>query len=150
MNPYRLELAKRMGATLAHNIQDGPVADVQKTLGMREGFDVGLEMSGSGDALKEMLANMCHGGKIALLGIPTKEMSFDWNTVIFNMITLKGIYGREMYETWYMMQSMLQTGLDISPIITHRFHYTQFEEAFEVMRSGNAGKVVMDWVGSLA
>jgi threonine 3-dehydrogenase len=150
MNPYRLELAKRMGATLAHNIQDGPVADVQKTLGMREGFDVGLEMSGSGDALKEMLANMCHGGKIALLGIPTKEMSFDWNTVIFNMITLKGIYGREMYETWYMMQSMLQTGLDISPIITHRFHYTQFEEAFEVMRSGNAGKVVMDWVRSLA
>ena len=150
MNPYRLELAKRMGATLAHNIQDGPVADVQKTLGMREGFDVGLEMSGSGDALKEMLANMCHGGKIALLGIPTKEMSFDWNTVIFNMITLKGIYGREMYETWYMMQSMLQTGLDISPIITHRFHYTQYEEAFEVMRSGNAGKVVMDWVGSLA
>jgi threonine 3-dehydrogenase len=150
MNPYRLELAKRMGATLAHNIQDGPVADVQKTLGMREGFDVGLEMSGSGDALKEMLANMCHGGKIALLGLPTKEMSFDWNTVIFNMITLKGIYGREMYETWYMMQSMLQTGLDISPIITHRFHYTQFEEAFEVMRSGNAGKVVMDWVGSLA
>jgi threonine 3-dehydrogenase len=117
---------------------------------MREGFDVGLEMSGSGDALKEMLANMCHGGKIALLGLPTKEMSFDWNTVIFNMITLKGIYGREMYETWYMMQSMLQTGLDISPIITHRFHYTQFEEAFEVMRSGNAGKVVMDWVGSLA
>jgi threonine 3-dehydrogenase len=150
MNPYRLELAKRMGATLAHNIQDGPVADVQKTLGMREGFDVGLEMSGSGDALKEMLANMCHGGKIVLLGLPTKEMSFDWNTVIFNMITLKGIYGREMYETWYMMQSMLQTGLDISPIITHRFHYTQFEEAFEVMRSGNAGKVVMDWVGSLA
>ena len=150
MNPYRLELAKRMGATLAHNIQDGPVADVQKSLGMKEGFDVGLEMSGSGDALKEMLANMCHGGKIALLGIPTKEMSFDWNTVIFNMITLKGIYGREMYETWYMMQSMLQTGLDISPIITHRFHYTQYEEAFEVMRSGNAGKVVMDWVGSLA
>ena len=150
MNPYRLELAKWMGATLAHNIQDGPVADVQKTLGMREGFDVGLEMSGSGDALKEMLANMCHGGKIALRGIPTKEMSFDWNTVIFNMITLKGIYGREMYETWYMMQSMLQTGLDISPIITHRFHYTQFEEAFEVMRSGNAGKVVMDWVRSPA
>ena len=150
MNPYRLELAKRMGATLAHNIQDGPVADVQKTLGMREGFDVGLEMSGSGDALKEMLANMCHGGKIALLGIPTKEMSFDWNTVIFNMITLKGIYGREMYETWYMMQSMLQTGLDISPVSTHRFHYTQFEEAFEAMRSGNAGKVVMDWVRSPA
>jgi threonine 3-dehydrogenase len=149
-NPYRLELARRMGATIAHNIQDGPIADVQKSLGMKEGFDVGLEMSGSGDALKELLANMCHGGKIALLGIPTTDVAIDWTTVIFNMITLKGIYGREMYETWYMMQSMLQTGLDISPIITHRFHYTQFEEAFEVMRSGNAGKVVMDWVGSLA
>ena len=146
MNPYRLELAKRMGATIAHNIQDGPIADVQKSLGMKEGFDVGLEMSGSGDALKELLANMCHGGKIALLGIPITDVAIDWTTLIFNMITLKGIYGREMYETWYMMQSMLQTGLDISPIITHRFHYTQFEEAFEVMRSGNAGKVVMDWV----
>ena len=149
-NPYRLELARRMGATIAHNIQDGPVAGIQERLGMKEGFDVGLEMSGSGDALKELLANMCHGGKIALLGIPTTDLAIDWTTVIFNMITLKGIYGREMYETWYMMQSMLQTGLDISPIITHRFHYTQFEEAFEVMRSGNAGKVVMDWVGSAA
>jgi threonine 3-dehydrogenase len=149
-NPYRLELAKRMGATIAHNIQDGPVAGIQERLGMKEGFDVGLEMSGSGDALKEMLANMCHGGKIALLGIPTTDVAIDWTTLIFNMITLKGVYGREMYETWYMMQSMLQTGLDISPIITHRFHYTQFEEAFDVMRSGNAGKVVMDWVGSLA
>ena len=149
-NPYRLELARRMGATIAHNIQDGPVAGIQERLGMKEGFDVGLEMSGSGDALKELLANMCHGGKIALLGIPTTDLAIDWTTVIFNMITLKGIYGREMYETWYMMQSMLQTGLDISPIITHRFHYTQFEEAFEVMHSGNAGKVVMDWVGSAA
>jgi threonine 3-dehydrogenase len=149
-NPYRLALARRMGATIAYNIQDGPIADIQKSLGMKEGFDVGLEMSGSGDALKELLANMCHGGKLALLGIPTTEVAIDWTTVIFNMITLKGIYGREMYETWYMMQSMLQTGLDISPIITHRFHYTQFEEAFEVMRSGNAGKVVMDWVRSPA
>jgi threonine 3-dehydrogenase len=149
-NPYRLELARRMGATIAHNIQDGPVAGIQERLGMKEGFDVGLEMSGSGDALKELLANMCHGGKIALLGIPTTDVAIDWTTVIFNMITLKGIYGREMYETWYMMQSMLQTGLDISPIITHRFHYTQFEEAFDVMRSGNAGKVVMDWVSSAA
>ena len=117
---------------------------------MKEGFDVGLEMSGSGDAIKELLANMCHGGKIALLGIPAADVAIDWTTVIFNMITLKGIYGREMYETWYMMQSMLHTGLDISPVITHRFHYTQFEEAFEVMRSGNAGKVVMDWVRSPA
>ncbi|MEI8189642.1 MAG: L-threonine 3-dehydrogenase [candidate division NC10 bacterium] len=149
-NPYRLKLASRMGATIAHNIQDGPVAGIQERLGMKEGFDVGLEMSGSGDALKELLANMCHGGKIALLGIPTTDVAIDWTTVIFNMITLKGIYGREMYETWYMMQSMLQTGLDISPVITHRFHYTQFEEAFEVMRSGNAGKVVMDWADSAA
>ena len=149
-NPYRLELARRMGATIAHNIQDGPVAGIQERLGMKEGFDVGLEMSGSGDALKELLANMCHGGKIALLGIPTTDVAIDWTTVIFNMITLKGVYGREMYETWYMMQSMLQTGLNISPVITHRFHYTQFEEAFEVMRSGNAGKVVMDWVRSPA
>lgn len=149
-NPYRLELARRMGATIAHNIQDGPVAGIQERLGMKEGFDVGLEMSGGGDALKELLANMCHGGKIALLGIPTTDVAIDWTTVIFNMITLKGVYGREMYETWYMMQSMLQTGLDISPIITHRFHYTQFEDAFEVMRSGNSGKVVMDWVRSPA
>jgi len=146
MNPYRLALAKKMGATIAHNVKDGPIADVQKQLGMREGFDVGMEMSGSGEAFKDMLKNMCHGGKIAMLGIPSGDLAIDWNTVIFNMITIKGIYGREMYETWYMMQSMLQTGLDISPIITHRFHYTQFEEAFAVMRSGNSGKVVMSWV----
>ena len=93
-----------------------------------------------------MLANMCHGGKIALLGIPAGELAIDWNTVIFNMLTIRGIYGREMYETWYLMQSMLQTGLDITPVITHRFHYTQFEEAFDVMRSGKSGKVIMDWV----
>ena len=149
-NPYRLELARRMGATIAHNIQDGPVSGIQERLGMKEGFDVGLEMSGSGDAIKELLANMCHGGKIALLGIPTTDVAIDWTTVIFNMITLKGVYGREMYETWYMMQSMLQTGLEISPVITHRLHYTQFEEAFDVMRSGNSGKVVMDWMDPAA
>jgi threonine 3-dehydrogenase len=146
MNPYRLALARKMGATIAHNVKDGPISDVQKRLGMREGFDVGMEMSGSGEAFKDMLRNMCHGGKIAMLGIPSGDLAIDWNTVIFNMITIKGIYGREMYETWYMMQSMLQTGLDISPVITHRFHYTQFEEAFAVMRSGNSGKVVMSWV----
>jgi len=146
MNPYRLALARKMGATIAHNVKDGPIADVQKQLGMKEGFDVGMEMSGSGEAFKDMLRNMCHGGKIAMLGIPSGDLAIDWNTVIFNMITIKGIYGREMYETWYMMQSMLQTGLDISPVITHRFHYTQFEEAFAVMRSGNSGKVVMSWV----
>jgi threonine 3-dehydrogenase len=113
---------------------------------MKEGFDVGLEMSGSGEAFRDMLANMCHGAKIAMLGIPSEELAIDWNTVIFNMLTIKGIYGREMYETWYLMQSMLQAGLDISPVITHRFHFTEFEEAFDVMRSGNSGKVILNWV----
>lgn len=147
MNPYRLALAKKMGATMTVNVREGrPLKEVQRELGMKEGFDVGLEMSGSGDAFKDMLANMCHGGKIAILGIPTQELAIDWSTVIFNMITIRGIYGREMYETWYMMQSMIQTGLDISPVITHRFRYTEFEEAFEVMRSGNSGKVLLNWV----
>ena len=144
--PYRLELAKRMGATVALDIREKSVAQVQKELGMTEGFDVGLEMSGSGDAFREMLPNMCHGGKIAMLGIPSGELAIDWTTVIFNMLTIRGIYGREMYETWYLMQSMIQTGLDITPVITHRFHYTEFERAFEVMRSGNSGKVILNWV----
>ena len=113
---------------------------------MKEGFDVGLEMSGSGEAFKDMLANMCHGGKIAMLGILTEGLAIDWNIAIFNGLTIRGIYGREMYETWYLMQSMIQTGLDISPVITHKFHYTEFEKAFDVMRSGNSGKVIMDWV----
>jgi threonine 3-dehydrogenase len=146
MNPYRLELTRRMGATVALDIREKSIAQVQRELGMKEGFDVGLEMSGSGEAFKDMLANMCHGAKIAMLGIPTREIAIDWNTVIFNGLTIKGIYGREMYETWYLMQSMIQTGLDISPVITHKFHYTQFERAFEVMRSGESGKVIMNWV----
>jgi threonine 3-dehydrogenase len=147
MIPYRLQLAKRMGATVALNIKEGKsIAQVQKELGMKEGFDVGLEMSGSGEAFRDMLANMCHGAKIALLGIPSEELAIDWNIVIFNMLTIKGIYGREMYETWYLMQSMLQSGLDISPVITHKYHITEFEKAFEVMRSGNSGKVILDWV----
>jgi threonine 3-dehydrogenase len=145
LNPYRLELATRMGADVALNITEGTVADVQRELGMREGFDVGLEMSGSGSALRDMLANMCHGGKISMLGIPTEDLSIDWHKVVFGMLTIKGIYGREMFETWYLMQSMLQTGLDISPVITHHFHYTDFQEAFAVMRSGHSGKVIMDW-----
>jgi threonine 3-dehydrogenase len=145
LNPYRLELASKMGATVALDIRQKNIAEVQLELGMKEGFDVGLEMSGSGEAFKDMLANMCHGAKIAMLGIPTQETAIDWNTVIFNGLTIRGIYGREMYETWYLMQSMIQTGLDISPVITHKFHYTQFEEAFEVMRSGNSGKVILDW-----
>jgi threonine 3-dehydrogenase len=145
LNPYRLALASKMGATVALDIREKSLAQVQRELGMKEGFDVGLEMSGNGAAFRDMLANLCHGAKIAMLGIPTAELAIDWNTVIFNMLTIKGIYGREMYETWYLMQSMLQSGLDISPIITHRFHYTAFEEAFEVMRSGNSGKVILDW-----
>jgi threonine 3-dehydrogenase len=145
VNPYRLALAERMGATLAVNVKNRTIADVQKELGMKEGFDVGLEMSGNPDAFKEMLANMCHGAKIALLGIPPADLAIDWNTVIFNMLTIKGIYGREMYETWYLMQSMIQTGLDIGPVITHRFPAERYEEAFEVMRSGESGKVIMIW-----
>ncbi len=144
-NPYRRALAEKMGATLAVDPTKTSLADAQKQLGMREGFDVGLEMSGNGPAFKEMIASMCHGGKIALLGIPSGDVQIDWNTVIFNMLTIKGIYGREMYETWYMMTSMLQTGLDISPIITHRYPYTEFQEAFEVMCSGMSGKVVLTW-----
>ncbi len=146
INPYRLELAKRMGATVALNVKERSLAEVQKELGMKEGFDVGLEMSGSGEAFRDMVENMCHGGKIALLGIPSKELAIDWNTVIFNMLTIKGIYGREMYETWYLMQSMIRSGLDISPVITHKYHFTEFEEAFGVMRSGDSGKVILDWV----
>jgi len=145
-NPYRLELARRMGATLTVNPRDGvPLKDIQRQLGMKEGFDVGLEMSGHPDAFQEMIANMCHGGKIALLGIPAGDMPVDWHTVIFNMITIKGIYGREMYETWYKMTMMIQSGLDIRPVITHRFHYTEFEKGFDVLRSGRAGKVILDW-----
>jgi len=144
-NPYRRELAKKVGVTMAVDPTTTRLADVQKQLGMLEGFDVGFEMSGNPDAFREMLANMCHGGKIALLGIPEREMAIDWNTVIFNGLTIKGIYGREMYETWYKMTIMLQCGLDIRPVITHHFHYTEYREAFEVMRSGQSGKVILHW-----
>ena len=145
VNPYRLDLARTMGATLALDVRRERIADAQKKLGMKEGFDVGLEMSGSPDAFREMLANLCHGGKIAMLGIPSTEMPIDWNTVVFNMLTIKGIYGREMYETWYKMTVMLQSGLDISPVITHRFPYQDFEQGFDVMRAGQSGKVVLVW-----
>jgi len=145
INPWRLELAARMGATRVVDVRQERIADVQQQLGMREGFDVGLEMSGSPQAFREMLDNLCHGGKVAMLGIPSGEMSIDWNAVVFNMLTIKGIYGREMYETWYKMTVMLQGGLDISPIITHRYDYAQFEEGFEVMRSGRSGKVILQW-----
>ncbi len=145
MNPYRLALAEKMGANRVMDVSGETLQEVQKELGMQEGFDVGLEMSGSGLALNDMIDNMAHGGKIALLGIPAKDLAVDWNTIIFNMITIKGIYGREMYETWYMMTAMIQSGLDITPIITHRFHYTEFREAFDLMESGSSGKIILDW-----
>lgn len=145
VNPYRLELAQKMGATVALDVRNQSIADVQKQLGMSEGFDVGLEMSGNPQAFRDMLTNMAHGGKIAMLGIPEQEMSIDWNLVVFNMLTIKGIYGREMYETWYKMTVMLQSGLDLSPVITHRFDASEYEAGFEVMLSGQSGKVILDW-----
>jgi threonine 3-dehydrogenase len=145
LNPYRLDLARKIGVTRAIDPGETELRDLQKQLGMTEGFDIGLEMSGSEAALRGMIANMSHGGKIAILGIPAGEMTIDWRTVIFNMLTLRGIYGREMYETWYKMTVMLQSGLDISPVVTHRFSAGDYEEAFAVMRSGNSGKVILNW-----
>ncbi|MCP4189496.1 MAG: L-threonine 3-dehydrogenase [Planctomycetaceae bacterium] len=145
VNPFRLELAKKMGATRAINVRQNTVANVQAELGMQEGFDVGLEMSGNPDAFRVMLSHMCHGGKIALLGIPAEQMAIDWHQVVFNMLTIKGIYGREMYETWYKMTVMLQSGLDISPVITHRLHYTEFKQGFAAMQSRLSGKVILHW-----
>ena len=144
INPYRLELAKKMGATLTLDIRTEKIEDAIEKLGMKEGFDVGFEMSGSPDAFKSMLKNMFHGGKIALLGI-MPQTSIDWDCVVFNGLTIKGIYGREMFETWYKVTMLIQKGLDISPLITHRFGCTDYLKAFEVMRSGNSGKVILDW-----
>lgn len=145
VNPYRLALAKNMGATVAIDARSQRLPDVMEKLGMKEGFDVGLEMSGSERALNDMLATMCHGGKIALLGIQAKIATIDWDLVVFNGLTIKGIYGREMYETWYKMTTMLQSGLDISPVITHRFPYQQYEEAFHLLKSGQSGKIILNW-----
>ena len=145
VNDHRLALAKQMGATVAVNVQREKLRDVQAQLGMKEGFDVGLEMSGNPAAFRDMIEQMAHGGKIAMLGIPSEPMPIDWNKVIFNMLTIKGIYGREMYETWYKMSVMLESGLDIRPVITHRFHFSEFEKGFEAMLSGNCGKVILDW-----
>jgi threonine 3-dehydrogenase len=145
VNPYRLQLARKMGVTRAVNPREQSLKDVQKELGMLEGFDVGMEMSGNAQAFRDMLDNMAHGGRIAMLGIPDKEMAIDWNTVIFHMLTIKGIYGREMYETWYKMNVMLESGLDIKPVITHHFSYRDFLKGFEVMMTGNSGRVVLDW-----
>ncbi len=145
VNPKRLGLAGRMGATMAVDPRIHSLKNIQEQLGMKEGFDVGLEMSGNPVALKQMLENLCHGGKIAMLGIPSKSLPIDWRKVIFNMITIKGIYGREMYETWYLMTVMLESGLDISPVITHRLPWYEYEQGFAAMRAGDAAKVVLDW-----
>ncbi len=145
VNDYRLDLAKQLGADFALNVTKGNLTDVQKQLRMKEGFDVGLEMSGNPAAFRDMIDAMCHGGKIAMLGIPSEPMPIDWNKVIFNMLTIKGIYGREMYETWYKMNVMLECGLDIKPVITHRFGADEYEKGFEVMKTGMSGKVVLDW-----
>ncbi|MEN8721026.1 MAG: L-threonine 3-dehydrogenase [Oceanococcaceae bacterium] len=145
VNPKRLALALQMGASRAVDARQESLPAVQKALGMSEGFDVGLEMSGNPQAFRDLLANMCHGGKVAMLGIPSEEVAIDWNTVIFNMLTIKGIYGREMYETWYKMSVMVESGLDVSPVISHRLPFTDFAEGFAAMQAGEAGKVILDW-----
>lgn len=145
INPARLKLAEKLGATMGVDVRTEKLPDVQKKLGMSEGFDVGLEMSGNPDALRSLLVNMCHGGKVSMLGIPEGEVAIDWNTVIFNMLTLKGIYGREMYETWYKMSVMIESGLDISSVITHRLPYHHFQQGFTAMNSGEASKVILNW-----
>lgn len=145
MNPFRLDLAKKMGATVAVNPSETSLQEVQKQLGMQEGFDVGLEMSGNPAALRSMINSMSHGGKIAILGIPSQEAAIDWSKLIFNMITIKGIYGREMYETWYKMAMLVEMGVDITPVITHRYNYKDFEQGFAAMNSGQTGKVILDW-----
>ena len=145
INPYRLSIAKDMGVTLAVDIRERTLPQIQQQLGMKEGFDIGLEMSGNPAALQDMIRNMSHGGKIAILGIPGSDFLIDWRAVIFKMLTLRGIYGREMYETWYKMTAMLQSGLDISRVITHRLAYTEFDEGFKVMTAGLCGKVILNW-----
>ncbi|HWM29337.1 MAG TPA: zinc-binding dehydrogenase, partial [Woeseiaceae bacterium] len=145
INDYRLKLAKKMGATVALNVSSGSLDETMRDLRMEEGFDVGMEMSGNPAAFRDMLRTMHHGGRIAILGIPPGEMAIDWTEVIFKGLILKGIYGREMFETWYKMASMLQSGLDIQPIITHRFDHSDYEQAFELMASGQSGKVVLSW-----
>ncbi|MCX8497236.1 MAG: L-threonine 3-dehydrogenase [Akkermansiaceae bacterium] len=145
VNDYRLDLARSMGADVALNVTRGSLDEVRKQLNIAEGFDVGLEMSGNPSAFREMIGAMCHGGKIAMLGIPSEPMAIDWSKIIFGMLTVKGIYGREMYETWYKMNVMLESGLDIQPAITHRFGADEFQRGFEVMTSGMSGKVILDW-----
>ncbi len=145
VNDYRLGLAKKLGATRTVNVSTQSLDDTMKELGMTEGFDIGLEMSGNASGFRQLLKAMNHGGRVALLGIPNGEIAIDWNQVIFKGLILKGIYGREMFETWYKMAAMLQSGLDIAPVITHRFHSSDFKQAFETMRTGQSGKVILDW-----
>jgi threonine 3-dehydrogenase len=145
VNDYRLDLARKMGASKAINVSHQSLDQAMKDLGMVEGFDVGLEMSGNPSAFRDLLRTMHHGGNVALLGIPPDNTAIDWNEVIFKGLTLKGIYGREMFETWYKMAAMLQSGLDITPIITHRLPISQYRDGFEIMRSGQSGKVILDW-----
>ncbi|GAA5216405.1 L-threonine 3-dehydrogenase [Corallincola platygyrae] len=145
VNDYRLNLAAQMGASRVVNVAKESLADVMVELGMTEGFDVGMEMSGVPSAFSDMLSKMNHGGKVALLGIPPSDMAIDWNQVIFKGLVIKGIYGREMFETWYKMASLLQSGLDISPVITHRMDVSEFQQGFDIMASGQCGKVILDW-----
>jgi threonine 3-dehydrogenase len=145
INEHRLELARKVKVDLALNVKEGSIADAQAKLGMKEGFDVGLEMSGNASAFRDLLHNMAHGGRVAMLGIPSEEIAINWREVVFNMLTIKGIYGRQMYESWYKMTVLLQSGLDIRPVITHRFSYRDFKQGFDVMRSGNSGKVILNW-----
>ena len=147
LNPYRLDLARRLGATRAVDVHTQTLGDVMRGLGMTEGFDVGMEMSGNAQAFRDLLSVMNHGGRVAILGIPPAEVSIDWNQVIFKGLILKGVYGREMFETWYKMVAMLQSGLNVAPVVTHRFPAAQYADAFEAMRSGQSGKVVLDWEG---
>jgi threonine 3-dehydrogenase len=145
LSDYRLGLASALGATRTVNVNRESLDAVKEELHMSEGFDVALEMSGAPAAFQNILDNLCHGGKIAVLGIPSRNYSIDWEKVIFNMITIRGVYGREMYETWYKMSVFIETGLDLSPIITHRLPIDEFQQGFDVMESGEAGKVVLDW-----
>jgi threonine 3-dehydrogenase len=147
VNEYRLALAVKMGATRAVNVTRETLGEVMTSLHMQEGFDVGMEMSGNAQAFRDLLAAMNHGGRVAMLGIPAENVAIDWNQVIFKGLVVKGVYGREMFETWYKMAAMLESGLDISPVLTHRFKIADYREAFEVMRSGQSGKVVLDWLG---
>jgi threonine 3-dehydrogenase len=145
VSPYRLELAKKIGVSIAADVSQTPLSQIMAELGMREGFDVGMEMSGKPAALREMLAAMTHGGRIAMLGLPSEQFAIDWAHLVLNMITIKGIYGREMFETWYEMSVLTQSGVDIRPVITHRYAAADFAAAFETVRTGNCGKVVLEW-----